>query len=334
MGIEYLHIETYKGLVDKKLEGLGDVNILVGDNNTCKTTFLEAISLSMSIDKFNAVVKVILSKINRIGFGSEEFLETLFQLFNANEENKKIIINTNDKNFNLIGFESVNTHNIKIFNGKLNDKKYIIDPMEKELPLIDNTVYENADKEKTVEFIHAINNNNEILLQANLSDSMLLNKEDVLSLISSFDENIIDMMYVAGKYSNKAVLKLRHKTNGWLNLSSYGDGIKKVVLIVSTIVSANKCGILLIDEIETSLHVSALDNVYLWLIKVCKERNIQLFITTHSLEALTTLTEIGVEDDDIDLVVYKLENYKNDIIIRKIEEHRAMDILEDGGDLR
>ncbi|MFV0519321.1 MAG: AAA family ATPase, partial [Lachnospirales bacterium] len=172
------------------------------------------------------------------------------------------------------------------------------------------------------------------LLDVNLSTNLLNNKDEIITLINSFDENIIDIMYVSGKYSNKAELKLKHKINGWLNLSSFGDGIRKVVLIVSTITSSSNCGILLIDEIETSLHVSALENVYSWLVKVCKERNIQLFVTTHSLEALTTLTEIGVEDDDIDLVVYKLENYKNDIIIKRIEEHRAMDILEDGGDLR
>lgn len=333
MGIKYLHIETYKGLVDKRLDDLGDVNILVGDNNTCKTTFLEAIDFVMSLDQYNAVVRVILSKINRVGFGSEEFLEAFFQLFNTKEKSKKINISTENKNFQIIGLESVNINNVPIFNGKLNNKNYIIDPTKENLPLIDETVYENIKDMKTVEFIHAINNNNEILLQANLSDSLLSNKAEILKLISSFDENIVDIMYVAGKYSNKAILKLKHKTNGWLNLSSYGDGIKKIVLVISTIVSANNCGILLIDEIETSLHYSALESVYSWLVKVCKERNIQLFITTHSREALKVLTNQG-EDSDVDVVVYKLENLDNDIYIERIGNETAIRILNKGGDLR
>ncbi len=332
MGIEYLHIETYKGLVDKRLDDLGDVNILVGDNNTCKTTFLEAVKLSYCLNKRNGFFEIIKNKMNKVGgFNYKNFLESFYTMFynNQNLNNKKIDIKCEVDCFVLTGIEVKNIHGSSDFIGELNFKDYCL-KFEEQVPLGDITI----ENENLVYMLHAINYDDNYLLNSKLSESLLNDENEIKNLLQNFDENIIGIMFVQGQYSGIAELKLHHKMNGWLNLSSFGDGMKKVVILASSLLMIKSGGILLIDEIETSLHYSALKSVYSWLVKVCKERNIQLFITTHSREALATLTEIGVDDDDVDLVVYKLENYKNDIIVRRIEEYRAMSILEDGGDLR
>jgi len=46
--LESFHIEKFRGLQDVKLEGLGQINLLVGVNNSGKTSVLEAIALYCS----------------------------------------------------------------------------------------------------------------------------------------------------------------------------------------------------------------------------------------------------------------------------------------------
>ena len=43
--LDSLTIGAFRGLRDVKLEGLGSVNVLVGDNNSGKTSVLEALAL-------------------------------------------------------------------------------------------------------------------------------------------------------------------------------------------------------------------------------------------------------------------------------------------------
>jgi len=71
-------------------------------------------------------------------------------------------------------------------------------------------------------------------------------------------------------------------------ISTYGDGIKKVILIADKIARAAD-GILLIDEIETAIHAKSYETIFSFIIKACKEFNVQLFATTHSIEALDAI---------------------------------------------
>ncbi len=329
MGIEYLHIETYKGLVNKRLDDLGDVNILVGDNNTCKTTFLEAIWLGTSKQKDLTLFNIINSKHN--GFKYENYISDFFGLFNTNEKRKFLNIVADYDKFTLDGIITRDEDGEYAFDGKIGIEKFYLSRKLNGIDLMKSPMYGQIESSK---FVYASTQKNSVELNNQLSEYLLDSKSEILSLINSFDENIVDMQYSADKYTNKAILKLKHKKNGWLSIYNYGDGIRKVITIVSSLITIVRGGTLLIDEIETSLHVSALEGVYSWLIETCKKYDIQLFITTHSREALETLTEIGVEREDVNLVVYKLENYKNDIIIKRVDEDRAMSILEDGGDLR
>ena len=85
----------------------------------------------------------------------------------------------------------------------------------------------------------------------------------------------------------------------------FGDGIKKALIIALSVLNISN-GILLIDEIETSIHISVLNHVFAWLIEVCSHRNIQLFVTTHSLEAIDAMLQPGSTPDKI--VAFRLHS--------------------------
>ena len=112
-------------------------------------------------------------------------------------------------------------------------------------------------------------------------------------------------------------------------LSTYGDGIKKV-LVLSNAVAAADGGILLIDEIETAIHRKYYDDIFRFIVKACKTFHVQAFIMTHSIEAIDGL--LGTQDydkqsdeDDITVITLKRENectYSRVMPGRKVAENR------------
>lgn len=92
----------------------------------------------------------------------------------------------------------------------------------------------------------------------------------------------------------------------------YGDGIKKVLSIASGIAKAVN-GILLIDEVETAIHSRYYEDVFRFIISACQKFDVQVFITSHSLEAIDSFLSIGDYDntasfeDPISVVTLKKE---------------------------
>ena len=83
--------------------------------------------------------------------------------------------------------------------------------------------------------------------------------------------------------------------------------MRRSVLLASTLGTLGKGSVLLIDEAEAGVHVGAQARFFAWLIKVAKQKQVQVFMTTHSLEALDALLSgLPADAADDDLVVYQL----------------------------
>ncbi|WP_309893954.1 AAA family ATPase [Archangium sp.] len=114
------------------------------------------------------------------------------------------------------------------------------------------------------------------------------------------------------------VLYVTHATHGPVPLSVYGDGIRRTLLLAESVVKA-KGGLLLIDEIETGIHVSALGGVYAWLVRACRELDVQLFVTTHSLEAIDALLAADTTPEE-DIVAFKLGRQGGQSVVKRYGE--------------
>ena len=114
-------------------------------------------------------------------------------------------------------------------------------------------------------------------------------KSDVISLLQSIDNNILDIEILADPGSvttrPRFNIYLSHKKLGLAPLGSFGDGIRRLLHIALKLPRARN-GILLIDELESTIHTEALQLTYSWLSKWCQAMDVQLFATTHSLEAV------------------------------------------------
>ena len=155
-------------------------------------------------------------------------------------------------------------------------------------------------------------------LKGNIMNRIIQNdayKEICLKALQLFDPEIEDMMILRSDVQNRPVDYLKHKRFGNMPLSTYGDGIKKVLVLSNAIAGAAN-GILLIDEIETAIHKKYYD--------------VQVFITTHSIEAIDGLLgtqnyETQTNDDTITVATLKRENnktYSRTLSGREVFENR------------
>jgi hypothetical protein len=115
----------------------------------------------------------------------------------------------------------------------------------------------------------------------------------VVDLLSAIDPRITGIEVLAARgpvpfKSAEAVLYLRDQRAGLLPVEAFGDGMRRI-LVLALAISAARGGVLLIDEIETAVHVSALGRVFRWVVEACTEHDVQMFATTHSLEAIDAI---------------------------------------------
>jgi len=127
----------------------------------------------------------------------------------------------------------------------------------------------------------------------------------VLELLRDFDTDIegIDLASFAG---DRPAVYLKHRRLGIAPLSIFGDAMRRSVLLAATLPRLRNGGILLIDEVETGVHVSALGRVFEWLVASARRLGVQVFVTTHSLEALDALISAPSISPEEDVVVFHL----------------------------
>ena len=79
--------------------------------------------------------------------------------------------------------------------------------------------------------------------------------------------------------------------DGRVPLGSMGDGIKRL-LALSLHLARAAGGSLLIDEIDTGLHYSAMVRMWRLVIETARRLDIQVFATTHSLDCILAIAEL------------------------------------------
>ena len=115
----------------------------------------------------------------------------------------------------------------------------------------------------------------------------------------------------------RPAIYLNHKRLGPAPLSIFGDALRRAVLLASTLHALKGGGVLLIDEIETGIHVSALQRVFAWLANAAKQFDVQIIATTHSLEAVDAIAQ-SVNDRIDDLVTFHLDQTEQETRVKRI----------------
>jgi AAA15 family ATPase/GTPase len=314
MVIKDLKIKAFRGILDLKLENLGEINIFAGINNSGKTSILEAIRLLESpLDVFNAV-RVSRQREYLGSFSNDRpvYLEPFINMFNLKDGANVIALSgrTNEHEFSLkivgsiekrlMGTEEITkqksdrfnrlsiptpdmiTGEVDFFSGTI---KYMEDGKEYEenvsFSQLDN-LFEDKSKKRGVNIVY-LSPISHIFWGEPLFKTIKEGfKSEIVKLLRIFDPQIKGFEVI------KDIPYIEHETLRPMPLSTYGDGLKKVLLFATSIIQA-KDGILLIDEIETAIHISAFKKIFDWFVRSCHDYNVQVFAATHSQEAIDAI---------------------------------------------
>lgn len=170
--------------------------------------------------------------------------------------------------------------------------------------------------------------NNTLYLDSLLTDSDMY--EQFVDVMKEFDSDFVSINSVKEEqtFSNKYVV-LSKKFKEGLLLNAYGDGMKKAMLLLSAVLRA-KDGILLLDEFETAIHVSVMGKVFKWIIENASKLNVQIFMTSHSIEAIESVLKCCPEMQN-DIKMITLVDTENGLKVRNVDAAKAVQLMDDYG---
>lgn len=358
--LESLAIHKFRGLRSLELKDLGQINLLVGINNSGKTSVLEALSVYCHPLDIRAWLNTARQREQEYRVSRTPSLDALQWLFSHNsllpgEDLKAGTISISgsgcfpvkrlDATYEEIEgmfvsekrrrSDSGDTQPVESEDEQLVDNEDLLE-LRKGLTLKVNlyteqlSLFNNEEPNLMEEFqlwehdflsrtsgkrepslltsvVTPASHRSDIGQFRLLSEARFHNfKSDIIDLLRQMDHNIsdIEILLSPESISSRFNIYIQHDRLGLAPISIFGDGVRRLLHMALKLVSV-KGGVLLIDELESTIHTEALQQSFNWLVKWCKEIDVQLFATTHSLEAVDALLE--VTDYESDLVLYRLE---------------------------
>ncbi|MCL2222526.1 MAG: AAA family ATPase [Oscillospiraceae bacterium] len=363
--IEKLNIESFRGIRDLSLENLNLVNIIAGDNNSGKTSILESLMFLCDPKDFNNILRIARARDVKHSFANTSLYENFINLFPKNIDKLRVSISGVCKG-DFVSVEMLGEQSIMLLSpDDLFQNQNVATRTERKKQYPDGleantfkgklfcTLGESSE-EQTLEFhTHSrtvgrgIGQNsylNVIYLSplehmsGNIFDKILRDdqyKEICINVLRLFDPQISDLLYLKNELTGQTVEYIKHETLGNMPISTYGDGIKKVLSLSNGIAQAAN-GVLMIDELETAMHAKYYDDIFRFMIKACKQFHVQLFITTHNMEVIDKLLATQGYDnqedtDDIAVITFKKESGNTQTLSRTLLGRRAHSNREEFG---
>ncbi len=309
-----LKIHGYRGFSSYRLSDLTRVNLVVGKNNCGKTSILEAIDLLVSCGnpsvmyqlgkgrhKENHQIEPYFGRNRTIDFShvfhghsfdlgssfvlsandGDHFVEVKVKEFgNADEDFHWVQTDREEDGALEIAYVlTVNTST----SGEL-----IQLPMMEDGAVIFNNRFARMHKRNVkspsrfvpVESLHptALGKSWDTALADSLEGEIV---EDMKILVPSL--NSIHFL-ASGRFSRGILLDLNNG-GGRLPISTFGDGLRRLLALRLSFVGIEG-GFLLVDEIDTGLHWTIMEDMWRFVVEVARRNNLQVFATTHSYDCL------------------------------------------------
>lgn len=345
--INSLRINSYRGIRDLAVDNLGDVNILLGDNNAGKTSVLESIQL-LGMPNQYGLIQVARQResgrsVLRSRLGILDSVLFLFNVYDEKRRNNQFSIEIGGTVLGQSGSLKVDVEIVEqlidwnaVSKYERRSYKESDSNLEEEVPTLIGSVHNSFKKYGQLSLLEdnperiEINNYSRTIRSRNENSPINVRmvqtidhlagdnlnallrdkkkKDRAVELLQNFEDDICDIRYIGEEASLRFYPVIESKHHDYLPLSLYGDGMKKVLTVLNALVGMEN-GVVLIDEFETALHTSVMQKVFRIMIDLAKELHIQLFLTTHSIEAVDKLLECADSHiDDIRIIRLKKKN--------------------------
>ncbi|MBW4665287.1 MAG: AAA family ATPase [Chroococcus sp. CMT-3BRIN-NPC107] len=355
--LKSLKIENFRCFQSFELQQLGKLNLLVGTNNSGKTSILEAIQLLTSQFNLASLAEVMISRGEYIlgdegGISRELDIRHLFYGHEINEGSRfSIVAGERDNEEGMI--VSVQ-HREQVSVENLQDFALVIESLGQEhetvkLPLssledlqldyIRRVSRDLKNSAAKTQFVTSFSLTTEKMTE--LFEQIVLTPEEylVIEALQTIEPSIECIATVgSGKYRRTTgarsgfVVRLSDG-NQRIPIGNMGDGIWRILGLTLAIVNARN-GVLLVDEIDTGLHFSAMSDMWKLIWETAKRLNVQVFATTHSSDCWTSLAEIASNESPSEegITIQRIEKGKPSSVV--FTERQVVIAAEQGIEVR
>lgn len=325
-----IHVDRYRGIDGLALEDLGRVNLIVGVNNAGKTSLLEAIYLLAHQNDETALLDV--HRWRGRGEGEPDPVWLVDQI---------------QPSICLSGrFDTVSDNAARLEVRRLNEPD---EEIKDQRHFLTNLVFTSHYGDRTQSANVTLFSERQP--RANFQGRHWLCRS---AMTSSFWANRLDRLVKANKAAlatgskAKVIEFIKERVDARLinieladeqrrflvshqdfdrapDLSSFGDGMRRIFEI-GLLFAGVRGGVLLIDEFENALHPELLTAFTRVVQELAVEHNVQVFLTTHSKEALDAFILNGYATDDI--AGYALCRGESGVVVRRFDGEKLVRLHE------
>lgn len=365
--LKSLYIQNYRCLDSLRIHQLKRVNLITGKNNTGKSSILEAMAIYASRGDRSVLFQILEDHGEYVPKSVDEYDKVdAFKLMSSFFTNRNIRYLENDTIIiGDIDYGEIAKHNDTLFidNGisfrfiqyrrgenmsirEISDENDLNNSIERGVRVMYDTAFDfleldfnlfknssqySFDRFKDSQYVKtsdvARDENGVLFDKIALTD----NEKYVIEALQIIEPKIERIAFIQDNPLAKLrVSKVKLKDSiGTVPLRSMGDGINRILTIILALINS-KNGYLMIDEFENGLHHSVQAKLWEIIIKLSKELNVQVFVTTHSNDTIRSvrnaLSEMSEEDRN-DVSTIKLMRTHEDKLEALLYDYEQLDYV-------
>jgi AAA15 family ATPase/GTPase len=330
--LDSLKIQNFRMLEDFEVEKLGQINLIVGKNNSGKSTVLEALRIyAGNADRH--LLEEIAKSHDELYFLKDEDIQPFttgvirpfFSFFSRNNTiGYKFLIGNKNKTLSFQYMQYLELIDEKVKIEKNNQFLGFLDDGLNEIYLIRKNKYERLEHIRNNKIPININTESAPPIPASaistqLADLKVLSTKWDSIVFTDFEPTVIEALRIIEptiqgiafvQDKNKvtgertAIVRLQGQAQP-VPLKSLGDGMQRILQIALNIYQA-KDGFLLIDEFENGLHYSVQEKVWGLIFEMAKRLNIQVFATTHSWDCIEAFSKVAIKREDVEGLLFRM----------------------------
>jgi AAA domain, putative AbiEii toxin, Type IV TA system len=352
--LKSLKIENFRGFESFELKQLGRINLLVGENNSGKTSVLEAIQLLYSRANLEPLAQTMIKRgeffppeerqsavavkvrefreldIRHLFHGHQIALDGSFSVMARGDfTEEKLTGQIESRDFQQEALfdnsEDDFSRDMELvldwsFDGETEELRIPLS-IEGGLPSGYRRVRPKLLKSPGIKMQFVTSSSVPTSKMIEMFNQVVLKPEEdnIVQALKKIDEKI---ERIASLGTDKFlsvnrggfIIKRRDEEQP-VPIGSMGDGIWRM-LGLALAVACTKGGVLLVDEIDTGLHFTTMLDMWKMILETARKSNVQVFVTTHSRDCWESLAEVA-----------EAENVQNDeIMIHRIEKGKRASV--------
>ena len=320
-----LYIRRYRKIANLNIGKLRRINLFVGENNSGKTSLLEAVYLLAQLNDLNAFLDL------------ERFRGKFFRDFNALWVDKNFIspidiaghfngldtqvrISKEDAQENIDKNSYISTIRIDANTGADELSSYVHLYLNREPELY----YQKAQKLCRSAFSSPYRYNDSILREAHARAVKEKRIDEITNFIRQHIDPAIEKIELTDIHGENRFFVTSKTHECSIDLTKYGEGLQRIFEIALLFAYCSD-GILCIDEIDSAIHKGLLVRFAEFVQKLAEEYNVQLFLSTHSKECVDAFSRTQKED----LMAFALYTTQDDTVdFRYMEGEELKELID------